>query len=439
MNIPISPASATIHQQHSGTEARLYGRWLLGARIACLGISLFALIIWVWGIPIRYAQLGTICTAAPANCGDQQPTTASIPQFQAAGISLGFYAAYTGTLEVLFTLVFLILAALIFWHKSDTRIGLLTGLLLVTVGITQTDANALGAAVPALRTPVMLLEALSYACVGLFLYIFPDGRFAPRWTRFLVGAWIPLFLVSEFILSDALVILPLFGFLVPSLFLQVYRYRRVSTPIQRQQTKWVVLGTLIGLLGSMGIETTLSFAPQSQSPGGWEFLVGNTTLYLLTALVPISIGVAILRSRLWDIDALINKALVYGSLTALLAALYAGLIIGLESLAGAIGGTSAQQPVVLVVSTLAIAALFQPLRRRLQALIDRRFYRRKYDAARTLAAFSATLRSEVDLSQLRAHLLAVVEETMQPTLVTLWLRPPGRRIEEQQSSSSSDT
>ena len=136
------------------------------------------------------------------------------------------------------------------------------------------------------------------------------------------------------------------------------------------------------------------------------------------------------RSRLWDIDTLINKALVYGLLTGLLGALYAGLIIGLVSLTSAITGATADEPVALVISTLAIAALFQPVRHRIQAIIDRRFYRRKYDAEKTLAAFSATLRQEVDLEELRAHLQAVVQETMQPAHVSLWLRAPEPRAAE---------
>ena len=143
--------------------------------------------------------------------------------------------------------------------------------------------------------------------------------------------------------------------------------------------------------------------------------------------VPLSIAIAILRYRLWDIDSIINRTLVYGLLSGILGALYAGLIIGLESLAGAIIGQTLQRPVVLVISTLAIAALFQPLRTRIQHIIDRRFYRRKYDAARTLATFSTTLRNEVDLATLSEHLVGVVEETMQPVSVSLWLRPPAHR------------
>ena len=207
--------------------------------------------------------------------------------------------------------------------------------------------------------------------------------------------------------------------------MQVYRYRRVSIFRERQQTKWVVFG-LVMALGGFALFLIIGnlFLPPDllNSPVAGAFIPTTVTNGLLL-FIPISIAIAILRSQLYDIDTIINKALVYGLLTALLAAVYAGLIIGLESLVGLFSRQGAQ-PLVIVVSTLAIAALFQPLRHRLQQIIDRRFYRRKYDAARTLAAFSATLRSEVDLSQLSEQLVAVVQETMQPVHVSLWLRPP---------------
>jgi hypothetical protein len=149
---------------------------------------------------------------------------------------------------------------------------------------------------------------------------------------------------------------------------------------------------------------------------------------LLTLLLPLSIGTAILRYRLYDIDVLINRTLVYALLTGVLVALYVGLIFGLESLVGLLTRQTSQ-PVIIVISTLAIAALIQPLRHRIQNLIDRRFYRHKYDAQKTLAAFNATLRSEVDLNQLREQLLVVVNETMQPVHVSLWLRSPQRHTE----------
>jgi hypothetical protein len=146
----------------------------------------------------------------------------------------------------------------------------------------------------------------------------------------------------------------------------------------------------------------------------------ETAITFFTFLIPISFGIAILRNRLWDIDIIINRTLIYGTLTAILALIYFGLIFALQFLLRGI--INQKNDVAIVVSTLVIAALFQPLRHRLQQFIDRRFYRSKYDTAKTLEAFSATLRNEVDLNQLREELIAVVQETMQPSHVSLWLR-----------------
>ncbi len=140
--------------------------------------------------------------------------------------------------------------------------------------------------------------------------------------------------------------------------------------------------------------------------------------------IPIAIGIAVLRSRLFDIDVVINRTLVYGSLTAMLAAVYFGGVTATQAIFRALTGQEEQpQLAIVVVSTLVIAALFNPLRRRIQSFIDRRFYRRKYDAAKTLEAFSAKLRDETDLDALSDDLVGVVRETMQPAQVSLWLRP----------------
>jgi hypothetical protein len=179
----------------------------------------------------------------------------------------------------------------------------------------------------------------------------------------------------------------------------------------------VVLGVLIGLYV---IGFFIPYSSIQQHP--LVRVIVNLIFPIVTLLVPISIGFSILRYRLYDIDVLINRTLVYGSLTALLALLYFGLIFALQSLFQRVFHQN--NDVAIVVSTLVIAALFQPLRRRIQAIIDRRFYRRKYDVAKTLEAFSATFRSEVDLSQFREHLLTVVQETMQPAHISLWLRSP---------------
>jgi ADP-ribosylglycohydrolase len=139
--------------------------------------------------------------------------------------------------------------------------------------------------------------------------------------------------------------------------------------------------------------------------------------------IPIATGIAILRYRLYDIDRIINRTLVYGSLTATLAVVYFGGVATTQATFRALTGQQEQPQLAIVVSTLIIAALFNPLRRRIQSFIDRRFYRRKYDAAQTLAAFSAKLRDETDLEALNSELVGVVRETMQPAHVSLWLRP----------------
>jgi hypothetical protein len=140
-----------------------------------------------------------------------------------------------------------------------------------------------------------------------------------------------------------------------------------------------------------------------------------------------SFGIAIQRSRLWDIDVIIRRTLVYSTLTVVLALIYVGLVFVLGTLLLDFFGQQQQNPLVIVASTLVIAALFQPLRYNLQKVIDRRYYRSKYKAAKTLEAFRATLRNEVDLDKLQAHLVEVVQETMQPAYVSLWLRPTSQK------------
>ena len=199
----------------------------------------------------------------------------------------------------------------------------------------------------------------------------------------------------------------------------------MSDPVQRQRTKWVIFTFIVLLLGFFGESLVFealphlfpAFSPPDPLSQGSSLFVWN----IAPVLIPLSFGIAILRSHLWDIDNIINRTLVYGTLTISLALSYVGLIFALQSLLRVI--INQNNAVAIVVSTLVIAALFQPLRHRIQVIIDRRFYRRKYDAAKTLEAFSATLRNEVDLNQLREHLLTVVQETIQPAHVSLWLRP----------------
>jgi len=195
----------------------------------------------------------------------------------------------------------------------------------------------------------------------------------------------------------------------------VVRFRR-ARGVERQQIKWFAFSGVV-FCSVFAAGPFLWSLPQSRATAWiWPvlFLAGAST-------VPVAVGVAILRHRLYDIDLLINRALVYGPLTAMLALVYFGGVVGLQATLRSLTGQ--ESTLAVVASTLAIAALFNPLRRRVQALVDRRFYRRKYDAARTLEGFSAKLRVETDLDALNDELVRVVRETMQPAHARLWLRP----------------
>jgi hypothetical protein len=168
--------------------------------------------------------------------------------------------------------------------------------------------------------------------------------------------------------------------------------------------------------------TTIWFRPVYLLPSWWTVFAAIDYVGVFALLfVPVFTYIAILKYRLYDVDIIINRALVYGSLTALLAAVYFGGIVALQRVFIVLTGE--KSTLAVVASTLVIAALFSPLRRRIQSFIDRRFYRRKYDARKTLEAFSATLRDETDLEALNDNLVGVVAETMQPAHVSLWLRP----------------
>ncbi len=191
----------------------------------------------------------------------------------------------------------------------------------------------------------------------------------------------------------------------------------------------MTFGFAAAMVGFSAILTPYSLVPAvEQSAGPLGEMIAETLLYGFILLIPLSIGVAILRSRLYDIDRVINRTIVYGALTAALVLLYVLGIVLFQSLFRALTGQESQ--LAVVASTLVIAALFGPLRRRVQSFIDRRFYRDKYDAEKTLQDFGARLRDEVDLDTLRRDLVTVVEETLKPEHVSFWLRPSGRMGEE---------
>jgi hypothetical protein len=398
---------------------RLCGRRLVLAQAMWVTLVVAAVGIFVADISNRFDQILRLS-----------------PGHHAGLVKLGlpgdFFATYFVALDIGSMLAFSIIAAVIFWRRSDDWMATLTSLALVMYASINTFlfyANLrmqLGANLPA-----TFLQALAFGSTLFFLYLFPNGRFIPRWTRALAvvySGWaLTWFIYPAANLntwSPPLTYLAEVSWYGIGIFAQIYRYRRDATFVEQQQIKWVVFGSTAAYLGWGGFNLLYFALPSINRPGVPQVLydlAGVPCAMLCQLLVPLTLGVAILRYRLWDIDLIIRRTLIYGVLSGTIALIYIASVVLLQTLFSALTGQG-QNQLVTVVSTLTIAALFTPLRRRIQDVIDRRFYRRKYDAAKTLAALSGKLRTETDLDALTNELLAVVDATMQPAHLSLWLR-----------------
>ena len=424
------PSPASLTSAWNTSSKRLQGPWLMVARGGWGAIVLIDLLIFAFSIPAYAAQLHTIC---PTTCHPGQMTPGNAVALSHLGIPLNGYIAYMLTITLFASLVSLATGAIIFWWKSQETIGLLASLLLITFGCCGSTLQLVGA-LSAAHPDWVVIQIMSraayiiYPAFGLFFCLFPNGRFVPRWSWLLLGLWIisvfpfnappnsPLFVGNWSPVLLAALLLLTWG---NGLFVQIYRYRQISSPEQRQQTKWfafaciitIVLNTLDAVIGGL--------IPAFTPPDSLYQLASVSVTALFFLSIPLALAVALLRYHLWDIDLLINRTLVYGVLTVTLLGSYLLLVFGGQYLLASFFGPN--NAVILVVSTLLVAALFRPLRQRVQQLVDRRFYRRKYDAAQVVTHFTETLRQEVNLEQLYSQLLQVVQETVQPTTLSLWL------------------
>src|SRR6266487_4268292 len=412
MTSPQRPGSEKLPATSPTSPGRGRWSWRRAAKGAWIVLALLLLVIFVATLPAFFQYARTVCTQPDVgNCPIEQLTPAYVQVLDQLHLSVSAAGGLLAALCVAVSVLFWLLGLLIFWRKSQEWIGLLVSLLLVLFG----SSGFLGFNLPAQTPPLFQLLAqviglgLMWPAMLVFFFIFPTGRFTPRWTW---AAFVPFFAVT--MLSSLPVTTPLvpaIALILTSLLpivVQVYRYVRVYDAVQRQQTKWFVFGLSIIFLLVIIQGILQGLAPGSSAAHAGYQLFNGPFWLLLWTIVLLSVSIPILRYRLWDIDVIINRILV------------------LQALVRAVTGSFSEQPVVIVASTLVIAALFHPLRRRLQAIIDRRFYRRKYDAAKITAAFTSTLRNKADLDQLREQLLAVVQETMQPSHVSLWVRQPGR-------------
>lgn len=418
---------AKVMSTSTPTDTTLHGALLTAAR--AVWIILVVLIIGLWGVgtAVLFQQpmpdcIQSYCDPIDFNAGD-------LAIARQMGLPVGLLSLGSGLIALGSALANFVIAAIIFWRKSDDWMGLLVSFTLVFLGgVLFTSSNdALLRVFPQANLLMDALSMVGMTALFLLFYIFPDGRFVPRWMR-----WPALILILATVLPSSTPSpesggYAIFGYVFVVLFLsaggaQIFRYIRVSTPAQRQQTKWVIFG----LIGSLALMSTWMFIAvvyppyQHSAERIHAMLVVVPFIVFFALLLPLTFGFSILRYKLWDIDVIIQRTLSYGALTLALGAVYFGSVVLLQSLFTTLTGQ--QSPVAVVISTLIIAALFSPLRRRIQQAIDRRFYRSKYDAEQALAALSNKARQEVDLDDLTREILNIVETTMQPEHVSLWLR-----------------
>jgi len=422
--------------------ARLFSRtiWLLIVGLLTVAFSI--------GVPVRFRILSIPAAEQDSLLISNLPPGLEllassflgpneIKALDTLGLSTQAFAGLVLLPEVILAIACLTVGGLIYWRKSDDWMALWFSLITVALGFSSVS----------LVLPTLSLVWHGWGLLSTFagfmgmvsnvhiLFLSPDGRFVPRWTLFPTAGFTGMMLAAglyiasdytasgysinlQFILAAAPIWFALIGIGIVS---QIYRYRRVSSAAQRQQTKWVIIGLIVVAIGFV---INASFLFLSVKHSGLLRIQNNLARAWLANLcmlfLPVCLLFSIFRYRLWDIDLIIRRTLIYGVLSAILGGVYFGSIVAMQGLFAILG--SQRSPLVTVLSTLGIAALFNPLRRRVQDFIDRRFFRRRYDAERALASFAATARDEVDMDRLEGAMIKVVLGTIQPKSVSLWLK-----------------
>jgi serine/threonine-protein kinase len=392
-------ASLPISTQATATEVssatRLIGRAATTARAVWIVVALLAVITFLVGIPSSYQKALTILPETRAS-------------LEAGGLSLAFPAIFLVTVDTLTMLGFTTVAVLLFWRRSDDWMALFVGMMLLLTGLIYTDP-AYNQIMP--LWVVAFLIALGETCQVMFCYLFPNGRPVPRVARWLVlplAIWRPfmwgvLYLPNLFanvpigaetygrVPQDDLDIGLMIVLLVLGIASQVYRYRKLSTPVQRQQVKWLLVGMVV-TISVVGIYifvvNVLGVLGASGESGFFAFAAARLMRQIALLALPLALGISVLRYRLWDIDLIINRGLVYGALTLL----YIVTVIVFQQIAAALTGGQ-QSSLAVAASTALIAALFQPIRRVLQRAVDRRFYPLRLDLAELSKPTLAVIRN----------------------------------------------
>lgn len=407
----------------------LQGNQLLVAKVLSAMVVLGSLILFLIALPARLAWLADL--AAEANVVFTRTTDlnqAVIDRYTS------FFPGIALTIEIGVMLLYYLIATLIFSRRSEEWLGLITaaGLAAFALHITPTLHTWMGDD-PTRIFIGSLAKGIGLGLAFMFLYLFPGGYYSPAWMRiFFLGwiVWVVLWLAkpeSLFSFRDPYTIsvegsVLLMVWWGTGVFSQLYRYAFVSGPVERQQTKHIIFGIAIvatGYVLYVPLREAMARLPQPDLAQVVFQMVAPYVFLIMVAAIPITIAFSILRYRLWDIDLIIRRTLIYSILSVTLALIYLLIVVSLQAL---VSDWMAGLPnFVLAGSTLVVVILVNPLRRRIQDAIDRRFYRRKYDAEKALARFAALARDEADMQRLTLSILNVVQEVLQPEQVSIWL------------------
>jgi protein kinase-like protein len=377
----------------TATGTRIHNpRTLVAARLAWLVVFGVSLTMFILSIPYHFSEMHTLCTSGP--CYAPALTPDILQRLQQAGLSPDFYAGYWAFLEFLIAGPFALTSLILFSRRSDDRMALFAAIWMASApgGISITVAS-FAVQQTIWQIPEAILRLIFGSSIVLFLYLFPDGRFVPRWTRWLS---LPVFLiiVSAILVpgaplnpehtmlsilaqpkASALIYIPVvIALIFFGVIFQVYRYRRLSTPAQRQQTKLVVLGLAISFAGWIIIGPLSLSLLQSATANFIVVLIGLTAAVCFLELGPVAVGFSALHYRLWDVDLMVNKSLVYGGLSALLALFFIADVLVFQRIVESVTG-SPESPLALGVYAVVVGVTFQPIRRIMQRAVDRHLFR----------------------------------------------------------------